>query len=660
MKNMLRYYVRFCMFLTPIFFLPWAVDAYGFGKVWWLMTSMGLGLVVWMVDAFLINKKPVVRFNQMFWLMAVLVGWSLVSWFRMQTGIRMRSLVSAGGLGTMLAIWGWMFLWLQASTETPAREANLNEKSEFDKQVDWLTVAGVLVAILSVVVFVIPANKLPWVWPKNNPLAVVTANWSLAGSLISEIVLLGFLGMEWGRRLVDKMKKGDYVIEATVVGLMVLVIMLDIFKMSKFGWLALDGASAWVIAVETFKRSPIWGVGIGNFMQAFNMYRPTSYNLTPYWSSGFASSTNGLMQIWTELGLAGVILVIFGIVKWFSGNRKEFGFYRVGLIGLAGLFLPINLLGFVLLVWVLIEGFGKNEVKLELRWGKFNVIPMVISILVLLGVGVGGYWWGRMLLADIQVRSSLVAAGKNDGGSTYNLQIKAIANNPYASEYRRLYSQTNMALAKTLLTNKDASDEDKQKASVLVQQAVREAKNAIALDNLNANYWLNLADIYKQLIGVVDGAADWAFQSYQQAGSLDPVNPNTGMDLGGLLYAANRYEEADRIFEQVVFNKKDYANAWYNWAYSAKNTNKLSDAVSRLTQALSLVSVDSADYGKASKELLEWKTELDVQNKKETDSKNIPTATPSPETLKTAEPLPKESTKSAVKVPTGELEPPKE
>ena len=191
------------------------------------------------------------------------------------------------------------------------------------------------------------------------------------------------------------------------------------------------------------------------------------------------------------------------------------------------------------------------------------------------------------------------------------------------------------------------TDEDRQKASTLVQQAVREGKAAIALDENNPIYWLNLAMIYRQLVGMVDGAADWSYQAYQQAVVLEPANPISKLDLGGLLFAANKFEEADRVFEQVVTTKPDFANGWYNWAYSAKKLNKLEFAVARLTQAVALVPATSGDYEKANGELTTWKKEL---------AASAEAMAPKAETLKTAEPLPTTG-KEQVVVPTGELAP---
>ncbi len=639
MKEFSKYYVRLFMFLMPILFLPVSIDAFGMGKnVLIMMLTLG-ALVVWLLDV-LINKKESLQVSWGWWLMLIVVGWAWIGWYRMMPGVRMKSVVDITGVGMLTTGLVWFFLWLQTTSVEERR-----------KQLNWLTGAGVLVAITSVIIFLIPNAKLPINWPKSNPLVSINANWSLMGSIVAETWLLLFLILGWGKRLMVKLRDGDYILEAVVTSFLSLVLALDIFKIFKSGWFNLDGATAWAVAVETFKRSPIWGVGAGNFAEAFNKFRPESYNLTANWANGFLHSSNGILNLWTELGVVGMIVGIIAIM----GMRKG-GHIGPPVLGnlpilvvmvLAGLFLPVSLVGMMMIIWVVVGVAETKKINLVVKIGEngFNVAPWVLVLVLGGGAIFSGYWLTKIVMADVYMRQSLVAAAKNDGGSTYNLQIKAIGLNPNMGDYRRAYSQTNLALASTLLTDKNITEENKQKASTLVQQAVREGKAAIALDGNNPSYWTNLASIYRQLVGVVDGAADWSYQAYQQAVVLEPANPISKLDLGGLLFAANKFDEADRIFEQVVTAKPDFANGWYNWAYSAKKLNKLEFAVARLTQAIALVPTTSGDYEKASGELETWKKELAASTE---------ATAPKAETLKTAEPLPTGGKNDQVIVPTGE------
>lgn len=633
----------------PLFFLPVVPDVWGFGKNWLLIGSALIGLALWTVMT-IVGKEESFRTNRSFWLMVLMGVWATISFLRLEKGVEMRSVTTLGGWGTLVALVAWCFLWLQVGDE-----------EEKKKQVNWLTAAGIIVAISSLVVFLIPNSKLPIVWPKDNAVVNISSGFSPVGSLLAEVGLLLFLVLEWVKRLVDKTKKSEgfnYIKEALVLALLVLGLGLGGFRMVKTGLAMIDNVSAWVIAVEVFKRSPLWGMGLGNYVQAFNAYRPASYNLTQYWSSVFWGSRYGVLQIWTELGLPGLILIGLLVSKMLGLKKNNWEWWEVMIFWVVFLLTPLTWVGWWLVVWMMANKMGETKkTAMVLRVGEngFNVAPWLVGV-VLVGISVwGGWWWVRILRGEILMRGALVAAAKNDGSKTYNEQIKAIGANSWSAEYRRVYSQTNLALAMTMLSNKDISDEDKQKAAVLVQQAVREGKAAVALDSQNPTYWSNLASIYKQLIGLVDGAADWSYQAYNQMVILDPVNPMSRLDLGGLLFAANRLEEADRVFEMVVSNKPDFANGWYNWSYTAKRLGKLGDAVSRLSQAVALVPVDSGDYEKASKELADWRKELEEAIKKQQAAQQ---QAKQPETLKTPEPLPS-GKEEKVNVPKEELEPPK-
>lgn len=645
MKEIMKYYVRLFMFLLPILFLPMTMDPFGFGKNWLLLALGMVGMLLWVVDL-LINRREGFKINKLWGLGLLLMVWAWIGWWREPLGVRTRSFTDIGGIGTLTALGLWFFLWLQVT-----------DKEEEKKQFGWLTVSGIIVAITSIAVFLIPASKLPIIWPKNNPILSINSIWSLSGSILSEAILVLYLVVEWGKRLVLKLrveKVKGYLREAAITAVLMLVLFLDLYRIFKSGWINLDGSTAWIIAAETFKRMPIWGIGIGNFWQAFNNFRPNSYNLTGVWASSFKFSSMGILQLWTEMGTVGlglVALMVAGLVK----QKKNFEYFKMLMMVVLALFLPVNLVTLMLLVWLAAGSvFETRTVPLNLKVGDkgLNILPWLSGGMIIAVTVFGGYWMFRVLLADIFIRQSLVAASKNDGGGTYNLQIKSIGMLSSMADYRSTYSQTNMALALTILANKAVTEDDKQKASVLIQQAVREAKAAIALDGNNPSYWSNLASIYRSLIGMVDGSADWSFQAYQQSTFLDPANVMTKLELGGLLYAANRYDEADRVFEQVVTGKQDFANGWYNWAYTAKMTNRLADAVARMTQALALVPVDSGDYEKASKELAAWQKELDAATKQAQQQ-----AKPA-ETLQTPGPLPTVAKEAKVNVPTGELQPP--
>lgn len=666
MNKVLKIYTRIVLLVLPFFFLPIIYDVFGLGKSGFLLLTGVIGMVLWVISL-LTSKTATVKYSKWLWWLLILLVWSIVSFFKMTVGGQARSIASSLGIGSFMGLAMWFFLWLQVRSE-----------DESKKQFNWLSISAIVVGVTSLVAFMIPASKLPFLWPKDNPLISITDGWSTVGSVLAEAVLFLFLLVEWVKKLVLKMKGkaefGEYFKEALAVIFFGLMMFVDVYKLVKTGWTYLDGRTAWVVAVETLKNNPIFGVGLGNFVEAFSRFRPASFNMTKLWSNTFGVSSMGILHFWTELGVVGLILIlVMAMMTW--RKRKESGFSKVILLGLVTLFLPPSFLTLVLLFWVMASDWGEvKEMKLILPLGEggFNIMPYLVSVLLLGLAGFSGYKMVRSLLGDYYWRESLLATSKNDGSGAYNYQIKAIGINPGLADYRAVYAQTNLALAQNFLNVKEGeeiTEENKEKASTLVQQAVREAQAAVNLDMNIAAYWSNLGSVYKSLVGLVENTLDWSVQSYQQAAILDPVNPTINMELGSLYYGAGSYSLAERAFEDALMDKSDLANAWYNWAYAAKKQDKLQDAVTRLDQAVKLVPSDSSDYEKANEELTTWKKELDeaikkyneqvkLQQEQQKQASEQNKGKTISEPLTTPEPLPTVGAEEKVNVPAENLEPP--
>ena len=646
--------------ILPVFFLPIIYDAFGLGKNVFLLTTGLVGLILWTIDL-LKNKKEVILVNK--WLKWVIFGLILgaVSYFRMELGGQARSVSSLLGMGGMLGLVIWFFLWMQ-----------IRDKNEYKKQINWLSISAVVVGVVSILVFIIPNSKLPFNWPEKNPLVSIGLGWSLAGGVLGEAVLFLFLLVEWAKRIAKKLKEksdlGGYFVEAMAVVFFGLLTFLTIYKLVKMGWMYLDVRSSWAIAVETLKTKALFGVGLGNFLEAFTRFRPASYNATNLWASTLLISGMGVLHVWAELGLVGLIsliLVILSVIK----KRKENGFGGVLLLGILALLLPPTFLITFLLFWVVASNFDETkEVKIILPLGEkgFNILPYLLALIMLVVTIFGVYKVTKATMGDYYYRQSLVAASKNDGSGAYSNQIKAIGTNPNLADYRAVYSQTNLALASNFLnvgTGETVNAENKEKASTLIQQAVREAQAAVSLDKNVGAYWANLGAIYQSLVGTVDSALDWSVQSYQQAALIDPVNATYNMSMGSLMYGSQNYPLAERYFEEAIIDKNNLANAWYNRAYAAKQQNKLQEAVTFMQQAINLVAVDSDDYTKAKKDLDDWQKQLDEaiaqyqEQLKKQQAEQQQTEPMKTETLKTAQPLPTMGAEEKVNVPAEQLEP---
>ena len=629
----LKWYSRAVLFVAPLFFLPLVNDAYGIGKMWFLLASFVLGLLIWVGESFLKGEFRIKAGRWWVWGLVIL-GLALASWWRMPLGGQSWGMLSPLGLGLLVSLWGWLFLWVQIGD----REGGV-------KSLTW---SGILALVLSLVLFLWPEAKLPLIWPSaENPWFVLRADWSPTGSVLNISWWFILLSVLWWGKVKKTLKEGSGANSALVfLGVMLLGVALSVYRLWQIKLVLLDIFSAWAIAVETFKRQPFLGVGPGNFLTAFNLFRPVEFNVGAAWAGKFMGSRSAILQWWTEMGTLSLVVLVWGLVSRLRGLKMRDGFWWGLLLAVVSLFvLPSSVMLWFFLVWVLSLTFQGEGKVLPLKLGEsINLGLLMICGLVFVFLGAGFWrWWVPGLRSELWMMRSLRAAAAGRGVDVYNLQVKAVSLMPTLVDNRIVYSQTNLSLASGILSNRDASDEDKQQAVTLIQQSIDEAKAAVALDQNSAAAWQNLAYVYRSIIGLVEGADQWTVASFEQAIASDPANPILRVDLGGIFYGLGQYAQADGYFEQAVRLKRDYANAWYNWAYAAKQAKNDREAVMRMQQVLALVSPETEDYTLVFGELEKWQKDLDAQEATVADQtkKEVPMEEKlvQPQVLPTTEPV---------------------
>jgi tetratricopeptide (TPR) repeat protein len=393
----------------------------------------------------------------------------------------------------------------------------------------------------------------------------------------------------------------------------------------------------YAIAMETLKnpQTLLFGYGPEQFANAYQRSRPASLNLTDYWNIRFTSSSNEIFQAITTLGILGLFswlwlaLASFRTIKRSSSTKYGLTF-KIAIAGIFLLFLLIpatylHLFTFfvIIMIWSIYLKATKDPLasKLNLDLSSIRlvrpdatanshakpvpILPFLVAIPAITLSFAVFYFSFRAYSAEMTFKQSLDAAVKNDGLATYNLQRQAILKNPFNSRYHRAYSATNLALANSIAGKENPTDEDRQNISQLIQQSIREAKAAVALDPQNSLNWENLTFVYRSLINVAQNADSWTVAALAQAIQNNPTNPQLRLELGGVYYSLERYDQAIRMYQQAAELKPDWANAYYNLAAAHKQKKELAQAYDYLRQVLRLVPQDSADYTKAQAEIEE-------------------------------------------------------
>jgi len=419
--------------------------------------------------------------------------------------------------------------------------------------------------------------------------------------------------------------------------------------------------TSWSITIDTLKESPLLGIGPGNYLTAYNLYRPLTANNSSTWNLRFTSARSAYLTIVTETGLLGLaaLIILFSVIY----KQAKHHFSRLGkgvspedVIAHTETYLSLMIIIVLLLIFpatstllllftIYLSLVASPQISTLDMTAKADThtshFPAVLLSIPFIGAVIALMFYSyTAVLGEVDYNQALRAIAKNDGKTAYNTLIKAVNTDSYVDRYHLSYAQVNLALAGTLAQNQNLSDTDKSTISQLVQQAIREGKAAVTLNSQRSGNWATLANIYQTIIPLAQGADQYAIDTYTQAITLDPLNPDLRINLGGLYLTLNKNDQAIQVLDLAVAVKPDYANAHYNLAAAYKAKGDTADAKTELTTVLSLLDKNSADYQKA-------KTDLDNIGSAEITP---PAASPAPTTVPAITPaieLPQEATPPA-------------
>ena len=398
---------------------------------------------------------------------------------------------------------------------------------------------------------------------------------------------------------------------------------------------------SWSIATDVLKtpRSALIGVGPENFTSAYAIFRPQWTNTTTWWNTPFGQGSDLPLTLLATGGLLSFISWLWFAITGVNTSRAHFK-KEPALVALFMSTLALNFAfpGNPILLAIqavttafLIANTHQNSTKFHLLRPAatdaegdsnrqslvFASLPLVVAAAVAIGLT---YGIGRAYAASYTFFRSSYALQQNDAAQVYELQRQATELNPYDGLYRSNYGMTNFAIATALANKTDATEQEKQQISQLIQQALREAKAATLLRPEDSQGWRVLAQIYRNLIGTAEGADQWAVSSYVTAIQTNPTDPTLRVELGGLFLSAGQYDQAISLFQQATQLKPDYANAYYNLANALKMAKQYEAAKTVYQQTLALIPADSEDYTKTNLELEALQKEMDSQAATDTDS----------------------------------------
>jgi tetratricopeptide (TPR) repeat protein len=595
------------VFLFPLFFLPITQEYFTTSK-FYLLAFGALALIFSSITQIFVKKKITWHkkpFDTLFILLVITCGISIL----IVSPNKIQALVNPNfGLAAMVSLVIFYFYMSRSRLDV----------------FKILKGSSMALAFVSILFFFQPFKNL-----NLSPYLqfLKSQNFNLIGNQLDLIIFFAFIIVVSVLHLIKKSVKSERTFDYLTLGLNSVALILALITIVSPGnqLIMPPFRLSWYSAIEILK-SPLtafFGVGVDNYSSIFTIVKDVAYNQSSLWQiSAFSVSRSTLLHILTENGLFGLValsLLLFQMVKT-SIDKKNLSIVLTGFMLIAILFFPASLIVFFLLVMVLGELASEHsDHPRNFDLGDLPPVYVGLTIAGLLVVGLAGYALGRAYISEYYFKESLNGYIKNSARDVYENQRRAILLNPYIERFRTSFSQTNLLIANNIAAKYTAADkqgqitdQEKQTIAQAVQAAISEAKAVVALNSNKNTNWENLAMIYRNILGVAQGADVWTVSSYLRAIKVDPQNPAYRLNLGGVYYTFKNYDEAVKLFEQAVSLKANWPNAYYNLAWALYQKQDYQRAVNAMQNALALIDSKNnrTDFEKASKDLEEFKKKV--------------------------------------------------
>lgn len=403
----------------------------------------------------------------------------------------------------------------------------------------------------------------------------------------------------------------------------------------------------------------LFGSGYGTYITDFTRFKQASYNLNQQlWSFTFFRSSSFVLELLSTIGLLGTLSFLFIGYRFL---KERVMFLPLVLLFIAAFILPFSYTLQVLFFAVLALFAATQALSYPKRYEDLEyyfvamkrgfiaavpenahvpqsvqesktsrILPFLAMALVAVFVGIITYLTGRYVLSDMALKRALDAAAQNNGLQTYNSLRDAIAWFPYRDTNYRIFSQTNLALANSLALSQpqgqQISQETQQTILTLIQQSITAGRNAVTVSPQTSLNWNNLSNIYRSLIGFGQNADQFAVATNQEAIRLDPANPQQYINLGGIFYQLQQWDQAQNQFQIAIQLKPDFANAYYNLGHSLESKGDLQGALIQYQGVRSLMQNDPENAKKIDEEIaaLQKKIGSNQQSGTQTTSSQTP------------------------------------
>lgn len=331
------------------------------------------------------------------------------------------------------------------------------------------------------------------------------------------------------------------------------------------------GAS-WDISKATLSgKDVLWGSGPSTFPYSYSEHRAQSINQTDFWGVQFGQGFSSFITYLTSWGVLGAfallaVFIVFGrtvfkglsspsISNEHSAHAMALGAFSVMVVLGASFFLyqgsTVTHLFFFMASGIamsaLIVGGALQGVRVHATGSPRVLIASSLVAIVLMSMALGSlYFIVERYRGQLALASAITAYQETqDLVVTVEKLNTALQIDETNDAVLRTASQAMlMRIAEILQSEEIEPEAARDQFTAALQNAVTTARRATEVAPWNVQNWLQLASVYEQTIGLVDGVEGLAIESYEEVQKRDPYNPSIPLAQGRVFMSAADVLEA--------------------------------------------------------------------------------------------------------------------
>lgn len=359
-----------------------------------------------------------------------------------------------------------------------------------------------------------------------------------------------------------------------------------------------------IVGKNVMINEGVFGIGTGNFVRAWQLYRPQTVIDSQYFGYDFSEGSSFVTTLFVTVGIFGtlafLILVLsslYSVIVSYHQNKEEkehliLGFITMVLLYfiLVSLLLPLSY--GMLILWMVVAGLGLGKARLTEYHPskKIGIIMIPLACLLLLNSFVT---INKVRAFSLYNKSQ--ASTKSEDAFGY--LVKAVSIYPYDGFYR--VQVENLIQLNRVLVSQPATNQEALKTEYLLnsQKAVDAGMSAVKLNPGNYRNYVSLGRAYELAVPFEkEGAFDRAKKSYQEAVKLYPENPFLYVMIARLESSAGTKEGVRQSLSEALKKKQNFTDALYLMSQLEASESKVDEAIKYAIEAIKSSPNDPLTY----------------------------------------------------------------